>query len=178
MDDWPRRLLSPTAILFWVHGHASLKELCHLHPELNKREGNMLQLLGKQRGSSDRQQFKYGWQDFDQVRWLMHPGLKCPVAVLQPPAEFFQEFKLRPDAADISEQQFVAFVNGNMRVSKGSKKVKVSMEEARLGTAMWRVLLRPPEAAALVSQQPHGSLFAEVAPMATASRSWLGQVME
>ena len=164
---WPRRLLSPLCVLFWVHDIDSLRALCSDNKDANMRFGNMQQLLGLQGGSSVRQQYKYGWQDFDCVRWLWHPGLARPIPVVQTPAVFFQSFRKRADAQDMDvlddgEKLFVAFVNGNMRASSGRKKVKIPLEEARLGAADWRVQLRPEGAEALVSTVPPGSRYAKV----------------
>jgi hypothetical protein len=146
------------------------------------RLGNMKQLLGLDTGSSARQQYKYGWQDFACVRYLTHPGLNCLIPVVQQPAAFFDIFKQREDAADLTDADrdtFVAFVNGNLRKTEGRKKVKIALSDGRIGAVGWRVVLRPDEAWwYMVPQAPQGSPFAKPqvrthnAPHATAS-AWL-----
>jgi hypothetical protein len=75
MADWPRWLFSPEGVLFFIRDLNALTKLSAQRPEINKRVGNMLQLLDMQDGSSSRQQYKYGWQEFDHVprRRCHHP---------------------------------------------------------------------------------------------------------
>ena len=64
-----------------------------------------------------------------------HPGLDHLIPVVQQPAAFFDKFKLRADAADVSDtdrQAFIAFVNGNLRKrlkSVGRTKEKVALAD-------------------------------------------------
>jgi|EP00966_Prymnesium_polylepis_P067546 hypothetical protein len=167
-QDWPRRLLSPKGVRFFIRDEAALHALCQEaeNKSIDMRFNNMMALLGKAMGSSARQQYKYGWQDFDCVRWLTHPGLAVPLPVVEQPDEFFSVFKQRPDAMDLSESDrkaFVTFVNGNVRRSQNRNKVKVPIGEARLGAAMWRVVFKPDGAETFVPTMPQGTPYADPA---------------
>jgi hypothetical protein len=161
--EWPRTLLSPQGVLLYIRDLDALKRLCALNKDIDMRAGNMKALLGIDTGSSARQQYKYGYQDFPCVRWLTHPGLDHCIPVVQQPAAFFDTFKLRADAADITaadKDTFIAFVNGNLRRSIGRKKEKVALVDGRFGAAEWRVVLRPDGAEHMVPRPPAGSSFA------------------
>ena len=159
--NWPRWLLSPTGVLLSIRDLRALKQLCDDNSDEDMRLGNMKQLLGMDAGSSARQQYKYGWQEFQHVRWLTHPGLEHLIPVVEKPAIFFNIFKQRADAVDITEEGlFVAFVNGNLRKSVGRKKEKIALEEGRIGAAGWRVIMQPAGAEDMVPHAPQGSPFA------------------
>ena len=70
---WPARtLLSPRGELFYLRDLDALRRLCAANKDIDMRLGNMKALLGIDAGSSARQQYKYGWQDFACVCWLTH----------------------------------------------------------------------------------------------------------
>lgn len=112
----------------------------------------MLQMLGMQPGSSANQRYKYGWQQFEKVRWLQSSsGLLLPV--IEQPAQMWKR-AAQLGLPAVSEADFVAFVNGNVRIWKGGKRVKVPVEEASIGPAEnnWKVIFNPPGADALEDQ--------------------------
>ena len=164
---WPVRLLSPNGVLHWVYSGEDLKLLCK-QPEnvaCGMKKGNMLQLLGQQAGSSEKQRYKYGWQVFDQVRWLYSSTGQCiPIASL--PATFHSEVVESGQLdglCDLNEAAFTAFVNGNHRIKVKGKWTKVPMEKAVFGKghATWKVVINPPGAEEMVDKKQFGT-FAKV----------------
>ena len=54
-------------VLLSIRDLRALKQLCDDNSDDDMRLGNMKQLLGMDAGSSARQQYKYGWQEFQHV---------------------------------------------------------------------------------------------------------------
>lgn len=68
MPGPPWRLISPSGTLYFIADEDALKHLCTVEVGANgesMKVGNMKQLVGLHQGSSEQQQFKYGWQLFE-----------------------------------------------------------------------------------------------------------------
>jgi hypothetical protein len=147
--------------------------------DVNIKKGNMLQLLGEQTGSSDTQRYKYGWQVFEQVRWLRSStGRYIPIVAL--PATFHCQVVHELDGlSDIGEATFVAFVNGNHRVKVKGKWTKVPLEDAVLGKGptKWMVEINPHGAEDMVDKKQYGT-FAKVACILNLTYLEVGELVE